>query len=265
MKGQWILVLTALLLTAGSLAAEQPAEKYQLLCETIEVVAPPGFGSQMRAPNLSVVNIKIKPKQTRLLLDGRPIGRASDFDGNPGPLFLRPGRYRIEAVLGGYSTTVFDVEARSHCFFQIKHRMSRIRGTDKESSSGHPELLGPRDDIYGPLLPPTPGAQPAQRPKAQPNFTLRPDLTPESGGVIDDDTGGGCLSFDVDPDISAVYLDGAFVAVVAELEQMEQPLAISAGEHLIEIIAPGYQSAQRKITVLPGDKLSVDLKLKSLP
>ncbi len=265
MKIKWNLVATVMLLSVGSLAAEQPAEFYQLKCEPIEVVVPPGFGSSMQGPNLSVVNTKIKPKHTRLLLDGRAIGRASDFDGKPGPLFLRPGRYRIVAELGGYTSTVFEVDPRAQCFFQIKHKMNRIPGTDKEPRGGHPELVGLTDDIYGPLVPAMPGAQPAQQSETRPILTLRPDLPPGPSGTIDRDTGGGCLSFDVDPDFSAVYLNGAFVASVAELQQMENPLAVTSGEHLIEIVAPGYEAAEKRITVTSGEKLSVNMNLKKVP
>ena len=265
MKIRCSLIVMVVMLSVAGIVAEEPAEFYQLVCEPIRVAVPPGWEQNISAPNLAVVNTQIKPKHTRLLLDGRPIGRAGDFDGGPGPLFLRPGRYRIEAVFGGYRTTVFEVDARSNCLFRIKHLMSRISGTPKESKRAFPELNNLSDDIYGPLVAPVPGAMPDSRSKARPELTLRANVVPSLKGMTSEDTGGGCLIFDVGPAIAAVYINGAFVASVAELQRMEKPLAVNAGEYLVEIIAPGFEPAEKMITILPGQELKVDLNLKLIP
>ncbi len=266
MRNLCSLIIVVLMLSVGTIVADEPAEFFQLVCEPVNVAMPPGMEKSLSAPNLSVVNTKIKPKYTRLLLDGRPIGRARDFDGDPGPLFLRPGRYRIEAIFGGYQTTVFEVDARPNCLFRIKHQMSRISGTAKESKKAYPELKNVSDDIYGPIVAPVPGAMPDVRSKAWPELTIRANDIPSlKGGTTSEESAGGCLIFDVRPEIAAVYINGAFVASVAELKRMEKPLAVNAGEYLVEIIAPGYEAAERRMTILPGQEQKVDLDLKAVP
>ena len=57
----------------------------------------------------------------------------------------------------------------------------------------------------------------------------------------------------VEPTSASVSIDGDFVATGSELRQMENPLAMTPGAHLIEVEAPGFTGAARTI-VLENDE-----------
>jgi hypothetical protein len=72
-----------------------------------------------------VVRIDVRPKDARVYLDGRFIGRARYFNGKKGYLFLEPGSYRLELKHRGYQTVAVDLEASKQCRYDIKHRLER--------------------------------------------------------------------------------------------------------------------------------------------
>src|ERR1700693_5551612 len=64
----------------------------------------PGYerGAYGPAAEWATIDTDVSPEEAQVYLDGRYIGTADDFDGNPDYLYLKPGRYRIEFPLGGY-------------------------------------------------------------------------------------------------------------------------------------------------------------------
>jgi hypothetical protein len=262
-----ILSSIILVILSGALPIAAANEDFfQLQCEPITTVIPLGWGPNMRGPSLAVVDTEIRPKRTRLLLDGRTIGRAGDFDGFPGPLFLEAGRYRLRAELGGYQTAVFEIEARSDCLFQIKHRMLRIPDTQKETKRNGPFVATPVKDIYGPMQPQVPAAVNPDAAKAGPDLSLRPELesalpphqqTPESSVAQ--------IRFAIEPGHAAVYLDGAFVGTAEQLSRMELPLAVAAGDHRIEVIAPGFQAQKQELKIAAGAMMEIKIVAERNP
>ena len=89
---------------------------------------PPG-------PELAIVSIDVRPKDARVHLDERFVGRARYFDGNPGYLYLAPGSYHLELRLDGYETIGVDLDAQAGCRYDVKHRLERVKGTPKENTA----------------------------------------------------------------------------------------------------------------------------------
>ncbi len=210
-------------------------------------------------PNLAVVDTNIHPKHTRLYLDGRFIGLADDFDGYPDFLYLEPGSYRLECRLGGYRTELVEIEAEAGYRYDIRFRMKRIKGEKKEHWWERPERPKPVQRLYGPK--PVGGSR---EEVARPDPSLRPDLgsgPPAAGSGAATAREMGSLALRVTPPSAAVYLDGEFLATGRELGQLENPVALKAGTHRIDVVAPGYRSETREIHVAPGEVVRLAVTL----
>ena len=71
----------------------------------------------------------------------------------------------------------------------------------------------------------------------------------------------GRLRVHAAPADAAVYLDGEYLGLAAELGRIHGALAVGTGAHRLDAVRPGYVSASREIDVVGTDILSVDLVL----
>lgn len=253
-----VTLVTSLLLAAA--VPVSAAAVYDLPCTPVGVYPPVGIDlpagpapvGELRGPSLYVVDTDIRPGRARLYLDGTFIGRADDFDGGPDFLYLEPGRYRLEARLGGYRTAVFEIAASARCRGDIRHRMERVAGEDKERRSEGPAEPSPLARIFAPSAPAvvSPVDETARRPAASGSSSTSGELRTAAAGR---------LRLQVQPAAASVYLDGVFVASGAELEQLEQPLAVAPGRHLVEALLPGREPASEEVRLAPGELVTVDL------
>ena len=65
----------------------------------------------------------------------------------------------------------------------------------------------------------------------------------------------------VQPDDASVYLDGRFLGTGRELAALRSGLIVDPGEHRVEVVRPGHQSAERTIDVESGRLLHVQIEL----
>jgi hypothetical protein len=65
--------------------------------------------------------------------------------------------------------------------------------------------------------------------------------------------GYGGVSFEITPGQAAVYADGAYVGPVSDFSDASRPLSLSAGEHRIEVQAPGFAPMAFDVTIEPGE------------
>ena len=221
---------------------------------------PPPSTGVPPGPELAVVSVDVRPKDARVHLDDRFIGRARYLDGRPGYLYLEPGSYRLELRLDGYRTVAVDLEARAACRYDVKHRLQR----SGEKSPDRPEdAFGkgrPQSRVFGPLTKDEAAAPPERA--GGPDPSLRKDLD----GVLKRTATpapkpGASLRLRVSPEEATVSLDGAFVATGRELGRMEGPLAITAGEHMLVVRAPGFQEWSKSILVAEGEVLELEMQL----
>ena len=68
------------------------------------VVSRTPYSPRSTSTELGALNLVIKPKKADVYVDGRFVGRAKDFDGYPGYLWLEEGDYEITLVRDGYVT-----------------------------------------------------------------------------------------------------------------------------------------------------------------
>jgi len=211
-------------------------------------------------PDLAIVSTQVRPKNARVYLDGRFVGRARYLDGTPGYFYLEPGAYRLELRFDGYRTVVVELDATAGCKFVVKHYLERVKG---EPTKGKADGFGkgkPFDRVFSPM----PEADESMAPATAhgPDPSLRLDLTLGSGRMGDTGTKtGASIRLQIDPMSASVSIDGVFVATGRELGQMENPLAMTPGTHLIEVEARGFIKAARNIVLEDSESLELFITL----
>lgn len=240
--------------------AEVDANSVILPCIPVAAywTGPPQSEGMPPGPELAIVDTDVRPKDARVYLDGRFVGRARYLDGKPGYLYLAPGSYRLELRFDGYQTVSIALAAEAGCRFDLKHRLERVPGTKKEQTADYGKGK-PFNRVFAPLV--TAAEKSSVGQLAGPDLDLRPDLGRADSDSSNQRPVGAAVKLRVSPDSASIVIDGTFVATAGELQRMERPLAVSAGSHLIEVSAPGYEMSATTIEPEAGEviELSVDL------
>ncbi len=251
--------------TAG--ASEGPvssvnASKVMLPCTPVAAYwnGPPPAAGMPPGPQLAVVSIDVRPKDARVHLDDRFVGRARYLDGKPGYLYLEPGIYDLELRLEGYLTVLVELDATPSCRYDLKHRMEKAR---QEVPDGSATAFGkgePFDRVFGPLVKTEPEVALSRH--SGPDPSLRRDLDRRSKRATDAvQMPGSSLRLRVMPDSASVSIDGVFVATGRELALMQGPLAITAGKHEVVVSASGFVAASKSIELAEGEVLELEISL----
>ena len=252
--------------TAGQKTGPAGVDASSVILPCIPVAAywtgPPQSEGMPPGPELAIVSTDVRPKDARVYLDNRFVGRARYLDGRPGYLYLAPGSYRLELRLDGYQTVAIGVVAEAGCRFDLKHRLQRVPGTKNEQKADYGKGK-PFNRVFAPFN--TAAVGPTAGPPGGPDSTLRPELdrTDSSGGGKRPI--GAALKLRVSPDSASIGIDGAFVATAQELLRMERPLAVSTGSHRIEVSAPGYERFSQTIELGDGEVLELSVDLTESP
>ena len=83
-----------------------------------------GLGLQRRT-DLAALDLEIKPKRTKVYLNGRLIGRSGQFDGHPDFLWLKEGIHQLAFYKEGYGTVVRDFPVQEGERIQVRIRLER--------------------------------------------------------------------------------------------------------------------------------------------
>jgi hypothetical protein len=241
---------------------ESNASRVILPCTPVAAywTGPPPSEGMPPGPNLAVVSIAVRPKDARVHLDGRFVGRARYLDGKPGYLYLEPGSYDLELRHEGYRTVLVELDAKAACRYDLKHRLESAKRTSTGESEASFGRGKPFNRVYGPVGKTEPVAAPSR--PAGPDPSLRNDLDRRPGTPAD--AAGkleASLRLLVTPDSASVSIDGAFVATARELGLMESPLAITAGTHRVVVRAPGFVEASKEVEVVAGEVLELEFSL----
>lgn len=214
----------------------------------------------------TVVDTDVSPEQARVLLDGKLIGTADDFDGFPDYLYLRPpGRYELEFRLDGYKPATVTVEATEHRYVPIHLKLERLPGERRPAWYERPAGLPvgrafekERQEAAAAGEEATGAASPT--PVTRLDLSLRPELAarpqPRPGA------GSGVLVLVVQPANAAVYLDGQFMGTAAELARLERGVSVTSGQHVVEALAPGFVSRAVTVEVEDGGRQQVVIELE---
>lgn len=256
-----------------------------------------GYYGYGRAPsrNWAVVDTDVSPESAGVYLDGQYVGTADDFDGYPGYLYLRTGRYRLEFRLEGYETRTISVDARPGVKLDVGDRLAKIPGAPRYGSYDTPQPSGgvrrfwgkrrdvaehitDEDAIYG-------GdrqyrerprdwddSERSQRYSEQPERDVEVDRDRDRDRVEEPRSreewrgragpmrGEARLRLDIAPSDAAVYVDDRFMGTAQSLESDGIP--ISAGRHTVVVSRPGYRDRRVEVDVSRGETERVEISLE---
>ncbi len=266
MRAIWLTLIVgvaALSLEAGEspAASQSDPNSSDIPCSAVAAYwnGPPQGPGMPQGPELAIVSTDIRPKDARLLLDGRMVGRTRYLDGTPGYLYLEPGSYRLELHFDGYQTIVVDLVAEVGCRYDLKYRMERVKGTAKERKSATGGKAKPFHRVFGPL-----GKEAevvATRFNSGPDTSLRRDIGSRATGDAPPPPRDSALRLRVLPEEAEISIDGRFVATGRELARMQGPLVTAPGHYVIDVVAPGFEGARRAIDLARGEVVEVEIEL----
>ena len=200
------------------------------------------------------LRVIVDPQQTRVYVDNYYAGIADDFDGIFQRLYVPPGRHEISLKLDGYRTHKFRVYVPVDQTLKIHHVMERGTGEDTDEVIGEPDAYRPdvdrdRDDRYG---------RGRDDRRDDPRYEGRRDRDDDEQGEDDrDNADAATLRLDLKPADASVYVDGEFRGSGRQVEN----LRLAPGRHRIEVVRPGYRTAEREIDVRAGENSRVEIEL----
>ena len=191
----------------------------------VAVESPPPSGP-------AIVETGVTPSKAEVVLDGDTVGFASDYNGRWDKLSVAPGLHTIAFQEKGYRTLVITFEAGPGATYAFNDALVPGDGEDQRELSQAPAAA--------PMPPQIPS----------------PYVSPNSSPVA-----LGRLRVHAEPPDAAVYLDGEYLGLGAELGRIHGALAVATGAHRLEAVRPGYVSASLAIEVGDADVANVEITL----
>lgn len=200
----------------------------------------PSYYSYERSRNYEEsggLDFDIRPKRTEVWVDGQYVGLASKFDGFPGHLWLEKGRHELIFYRDGFETIRREVNVLPGVVLDIVADMEPGESTAAEELTVFdPEELKNRYEEAANGIEGSDGSKAAW---------LEP----------------GRLEFVIEPADASVYLDGRFLGTGGELDGLRAGLMVKPGEHLLEVVRPGFEAQEISLSVEPGEETTVDVSL----
>lgn len=185
------------------------------------------------------LRVLVDPAEARVYVDGYYAGVVDDFDGLLQRLHVSPGRHDVTLKLEGYKSHRVRVYVGPDATLKLHYDMEKGTGETFEDLTGGMPLperetrREPEDDAERAPLAAEPAAGDA-----------------------------GQLELSVEPLDASVYVDGAFRGTGREASSLRVP----PGRHRIEVVRPGFRTAESEIDVPAGEttRLRVTLDRPSL-
>jgi hypothetical protein len=187
------------------------------------------------AASVAVVETDVSPRRAEVWVDGIYRGQARDYSGTWDRLFLAPGTHVVEIRRDGYQTLRRHLRLPPSGYHRIEARLQKGEGIDPRSTEVAPE---PSSDEAR--------AEPLEPARVEPSITA-------------------FLRFEVTPADAVVYVDGEFLARADELARLHGAIPVAAGEHVIEVVRPGYRSERRVVDAVAGEPHGVRVDLERAP
>lgn len=199
------------------------------------------YSPRTASADLGALNLVIKPKKSEVYVDGRFVGRAKEFDGYPGYLWLEEGSYEISLVRDGYVTFADRIAIQTGQVVDVKLRLQ-------------PGVSTPARFPVEPVAEPEPEAQ-------KQLVTVREGAS--SPGIRQDVRASpGQLELVVQPPDTSVYLDGRLLGSGQELVDLHAGLIVDPGAHSLDMVRPGYEGQRLDFEVESGQTVSLQVTLQ---
>ena len=183
------------------------------------------------------IRVLVDPSEARVYVDGYYAGTVDDFDGLFQRLNVSPGRHEIALKLEGYKTHRMKVYVAPESTLKLHYELQKGQGESFEDLS--------KDARESEI---TRERQQEQRWTEDEARAERDELTAV----------GGRLELKVRPDDASVYVDGAFRGSAREASSLK----LAPGRHRIEVVRPGFRTADREVEIAPGQPTSLTIELE---
>jgi len=200
---------------------------------------------------LGAIDLNVRPKDTRVYVNGRYVGTTRQLDGVPRYLWLEVGTYELIFYNPGYETVVREYQV--HPDHVIKERFRLPRGESippEELSQRIHENPPPRPRVEVETATVTP-------PRAPRPVTPAPRSAP--AGAVDAREAPVKVYVELAPKDASVYLDGRFLGTGKELAS---GILIDPGEHTLEILHPGYGKRDLSFDAEAGEQVKFEVELE---
>jgi hypothetical protein len=174
------------------------------------------------------IRVLVDPAEARVYVDSYYAGVVDDFDGLLQRLHVSPGRHEIALKLEGYKTHRMRVYVGPDATVKLHHEMQRGTGESYEDLAG--------------------GAPPPERELRREREAEEPPPATEDA-ERDAPAELGKLQLQVRPEDASVYVDGAFRGTGREASSLQ----LAPGRHRIEVVRPGYRTAESEVDVPAGE------------
>ena len=195
-----------------------------------------GVSSRREEAALGALDLDVKPKSADVYLDGRLIGDADQFDGFPTYLWLDEGTYELAFYREGYETLFLQYSVYPGVIVDVDYHLKRGKAILPQAPAGYPvesETFEP-EALYEPAAPEPPN-----------------------------DPGVARIAIAGSPADAAVYLDGHFVGTAAEISELSAGLIVEPGEHIVELVRPGFGTERVPVAVTAGEQIDLKLDLRA--
>ncbi|MDH3402990.1 MAG: PEGA domain-containing protein [Acidobacteriota bacterium] len=215
----------------------------------------PGWGypapvvySSHRGWGMGALDLKVRPKDTEIYVDGQYVGLARQYDGFPGHLWLERGVYEIGFYRPGFETQLRTVKILPDLILDIDVQMYdgvAVKPEMRFAPAGREDRGNEIGEEYGEER----GDEYARRaPQRE-----RPAVVAQAR-----------MHLAVEPGSAAVYLDGHLLGTGDELAGLHAGLILSAGPHTLEISQEGFETLEERIVVDAGEEVDLTFALRRL-
>ena len=215
----------------------------------------------------SALDLDVSPEEAEIWVDGAYMGIADNFDGFPEYLWLPVGQHTISLYLEGYETLTRSYDLRVGGVVRINDSLDRGASIHPEDLSPPPAVRERRSEQPTPYS----GAENYREDREQRNVERQADArrqrsdqeawrerSASSAGAEE----VGRLHLVLEPGDASVYLDGVFLGLARELSQLSAGLVIVPGDHVLEMVRPGFQNRTREFTIDTGESLTFEIELE---
>lgn len=199
------------------------------------------IGRHPQSDGMGGLDFDVSPEKAEIYIDGQYIGVADQFDGFPSYLWLEKGTYDVVIYREGYETISRQMSIYPGVVIDINDRM-------KPGDAVHPEELAPKSTVNR-----------DERLRRDRERAEEAERSARSTSQRDEKIGR--LRLTVLPEDSAVYLDGHFLGIAAEISRLHAGLIVEPGEHLVEVVHPSFDSQSHSIDVERGENIDLEVDL----
>ena len=219
----------------------------------------PYYAYAVRSADSGAVDINVKPKKTKVYIDGQLVGKSGKFDGFPNYLWLPKGQYNLVFYHDGYKTVAKNLKVYPGMVLDLTLDMQP--GDAKPPEEVAPPPPPPERDVqprrleprsYGEAIPPRRYARPEHR---------RTERKAKDG-YYDLRGKPAILSLQVFPADASVYLDGNFLGTGEGLASAHDGVLLNQGEHKLVVMRPGFSKEVVKFKVEAGEEKTIKVDLK---